>query len=181
MESKAKILGHPIHPMLIVFPLGLLISSVIFDVLYLVTDNPNFPVVSNYMIAGGIIGGLVAAIFGLVDYLAIPRQTRAKRVALAHGLGNAAVLILFAISWFIRQGSEDFVPSTAGLILSLLGVATGTVTAWLGGELVDRLGVGVDPGAHLNSPSSLSDQPAAVPPRTAQIPVTGDTPEMDEP
>lgn len=181
MESKVKVLGHPIHPMLIVFPLGLMVSAVIFDVLYLVTDNPNFPVVSYYMIAGGIIGGLAAAIFGFVDFLAIPGHTRAKRVALAHGLGNAAVLILFAISWFIRQGNDGFVPSTTALLFSFLGVATGTVTAWLGGELVDRMGVGVDPGAHLNSPSSLSDQPAAVPPRSAHIPVTGDTPEIDEP
>ena len=72
MESKAKLLGHAIHPMLIVFPLGLLITSVVFDVIHLVTSEPTFATVSYWMIAAGVIGGVLAAIFGLVDWLNIP-------------------------------------------------------------------------------------------------------------
>ena len=68
MESKVKILGHPVHPMLIVFPVGLFTTAVIFDILYLVNDNPFFPTASFYMIAAGVIGGLLAAIFGLIDW-----------------------------------------------------------------------------------------------------------------
>src|SRR3954467_8832763 len=80
MDSHAKALGHPIHPMLIVYPLGLLSTAVIFDICYLVTDRDGFPVAAAYTIAAGVIGGLVAALFGLIDWLAIPAGTRAKRI-----------------------------------------------------------------------------------------------------
>jgi uncharacterized membrane protein len=82
VESKAKILGHPIHPILIPFPLGLLSTSVVFDVVHLLTGNGKWSEVSFWMIAAGVIGGLVAAVFGLIDWLAIPSGTRAKAVGL---------------------------------------------------------------------------------------------------
>ena len=160
MESKAKLLGHPIHQMLIVFPLGLLVMSFIFDLIHLVTGIADFTVASYWMIAAGVVSGLVAAVFGAIDYLAIPDGTRAKRIGLWHGGGNVVVVALFAVSWMLRSGSASYAPDAISLILSALAVAIGAVTGWLGGELVDRLGVGVDRGAHLNSPSSLSDRPA---------------------
>jgi uncharacterized membrane protein len=159
MESKAKLLGHPIHQMLIVFPLGLLATSLIFDIIALVSNNGGLFLASYWMIAAGVIGGLLAAIFGLVDWLAIPSKTRAKDIGLWHGAGNVVVTALFAISWFLRRPTPDHPPSTA-LLLSLIAVAMALVTGWLGGELVDRLGIGVDDGAHVNSPSSLSGRPA---------------------
>jgi uncharacterized membrane protein len=159
MESKAKLLGHPIHPMLIVFPLGLLATSLIFDIIALAADNATLFIASYWMIAAGVIGGLLAAIFGLVDWLAIPNKTRAKEIGLWHGVGNVIVTALFAISWFLRRPTPDHPPATA-LLLSVIAVGMALVTGWLGGELVDRLGVGVDDGAHLNSPSSLSGRPA---------------------
>jgi hypothetical protein len=85
MESKAKALGHPIHQMLIPFPFGLLATAVIFDVIYLVWGTPTMATVAYWMIIAGIVGGLVAAPFGLIDYLAIPRGTRARSVGLVHG------------------------------------------------------------------------------------------------
>jgi uncharacterized membrane protein len=160
MESRAKILGHPVHPMLIVLPVGLFLMAVVSDIIYLITASSIFPVVSFINIAGGVIGGLLASIFGLIDYLAIPGGTRAKSIAATHGIGNVIVVVLFAISWLIRNGQDTVFPSTLALIFSFLGIIVATVTAWLGGELVDRLGVGVDPGAHLNAPSSLSGAPA---------------------
>jgi uncharacterized membrane protein len=156
MESRAKALGHPVHPMLVVFPLGLLIGSVIFDVVFFLSDNPAFAQVAFWNIAGGIIGGLVAAVFGLVDWLAIPSGTRAKSVGLVHGVGNVGVVTLFAIAWLLRLGAPDHAADTTSFVFSLAGVTLGAVTGWLGGELVGRLGVGVDPGAHLDAPSSLS-------------------------
>src|SRR5262249_41967781 len=89
MESRAKLLGHPVHPMLIVFPLGLLATSVGFDITYLITRNGGWGTISYWLIGVGIVMGLVAAIFGLIDWLAIPPRTRAKRIGAYHGIGNA--------------------------------------------------------------------------------------------
>jgi uncharacterized membrane protein len=183
MESKAKLFGHPIHPMLIVFPLGLFIAAVIFDILYLATGNETFSTVAFYNIAGGVLGGLLAAVFGLVDYLAIPGGTRAKGIGTWHLVGNLAVVALFALSWFVRRGVDGFEPPALALAFSFIAAGLGAVTAWLGGELVDRLGVGVDPGANLDAPSSLTGRPARAARRAtgAQVPVTGDEGVEDEP
>jgi uncharacterized membrane protein len=155
MESRAKLFGHAIHPILIVYPLGLLSAAVIFDVIYLVTGNPTWTTVSFWMIAAGIIGGLLAAVFGLIDFLAITSGTRAKRIGLLHGLINLGVVILFIASWVLRRDTPE-VPSTAALALSFIGVGAALLGGWLGGELVERLGVGVTPGANLNAPNSLT-------------------------
>ncbi|MFN8498868.1 MAG: DUF2231 domain-containing protein [Anaerolineae bacterium] len=160
MESRAKALGHPIHPMLIVFPLGLLSMSVIVDIIYLITGNTRFPFVSFVMIIAGVIGGIIAAFFGLWDFMAIPRNTRAKSIGLFHGGGNVVVMLLFLGSWLLRYSSVDYVPSPGAVAMSVLGFALAGVTGWLGGELVDRLGVGVDRGANLNAPNSLGGGPA---------------------
>ncbi len=160
MESRAKLFGYPIHPMLIPFSLGLLLTSFIFDVVYLLTDNGKWSEIAFWMIAAGVIGGLPAAVFGLIDWLAIPSGTRAKRIGLWHGAGNVVVVVLFIVSWLLRADAPGE-PGAIPIVLSLVGVALAGLTGWLGGELVDRLGVGVDDGAHLNSPSSLSGRPAS--------------------
>src|SRR4051812_29354394 len=92
MESRAKLLGHPIHPMLIVFPLGLLATAVAFDVVAMVQGNQSWFHISFWMIAAGIVGGLLAAVFGLIDWLAIPNGTRAKRIGFLHGAVNVVVV-----------------------------------------------------------------------------------------
>ncbi|MDB5243254.1 MAG: hypothetical protein JWP57_3879, partial [Spirosoma sp.] len=91
MESRAKLAGHAAHQILIVFPLGLLATSVIFDIVYLLNDNPTFVLVSYWMIVAGLVGGLLAAIPGAIDWFAIPDGTRAKRIGKFHGLGNVVV------------------------------------------------------------------------------------------
>ena len=161
MESRAKFLGHAIHQMLIPFPLGLLATAVVFDIVYLIWHNTTIATVAFHMIAAGIIGGLAAAPFGWIDWFAIPANTRAKSVGLMHGAGNVVVLLLFAASCYLRYGEHvHHSPSTLALIMSFAGFALAGLTAWLGGELVDRLGVGVDNGAHLDAPNSLSGRPA---------------------
>lgn len=162
MESKVKLAGHPLHPMLIVFPLGLLATAVAFDIAALISGDAGWFNISFWLIAAGILGGLLAALPGFLDWLAIPRNTRASSIGLLHAGGNVLVLILFAISWFLRRAS-DTVPSAGALVLSFIALVIAVVTGWLGGELVDRLGVGVDDGAHLNAPSSLSGRPAREP------------------
>ena len=159
MQARAKLLGHPIHQMLIVFPLGLLATSFIFDIVHLITGNGRFADISFWMISSGIIGGLLAAVFGFVDWLAIPRHTRAKRIGALHGGGNVIVTALFSVSWLLRYDAPT-APDGLAIVVSGLAVALAVVTGWLGGELVDRLAVGVDDGAHVDAPSSLSGHPA---------------------
>lgn len=155
MESRAKFLGHPVHQMLIVFPLGVLAMSLVFDVIGRVAGWPKLHEAAFYMIAAGIISGLVAAVFGLIDFLAIPKNTRAKRIGALHGAGNVVVVVIFAASWLVRRDNPAQ-PDMFAIILSAAAAGLAAITGWLGGELVDRLGVGVDDGAHLDAPSSLS-------------------------
>ena len=154
MESKAKLLGHSIHQMLIVFPLGLLATAVIFDIVYIVGNELLFAEIAYWLIVAGLIGGALAAPFGLIDWLGIPRGTRAKRVGAVHGLGNVGVLGLFLASVLLRPELAT-APPVAAYACSFAGAALALVTAWLGGELVARLGVGVSDSANLDAPSSL--------------------------
>jgi uncharacterized membrane protein len=151
-------MGHAIHPMLIVFPLGLLTTAVVFDVLYLITNRTGFQIAAAYTIAAGVIGGVLAAAFGLVDWLAIPPGTRAKRIGRIHAGANLIAMLLFAVSWLLRAGADNWDPSASALVASFAGLVVVSVGGWLGGELVERLGVGVDPEADINAPSSLSHQ-----------------------
>src|SRR5829696_5774155 len=155
MESRAKLLGHPIHQMLIVFPLGLLAMAVIFDILAIGLGNGYWSEISYWMIAPGVITGLLAAPFGLIDWLAIPAGTRAKRIGAVHGAGNVVVVVMFALSWLMRAGAPG-APGVLALALSFCAGGLALFTGWLGGELVDRLAVGVDDGAHVDAPSSLT-------------------------
>ncbi len=160
MEARAKLFGHPIHQMLVVFPLGLLATALFFDLIALANGRHQALFTSAYyMIAAGVVTGLLAAVFGLLDFLKIPAGTRAKRIGRLHGGGNVVVVVLFAASWWLRRGAPADPPMLA-IVLAAGGSALATITGWLGGELVDRLGVGVDDGAHLDAPSSLRGQPA---------------------
>src|SRR3954453_20747244 len=120
MESKAKFLGHPIHPILIVFPLGLLATSIGFDVTYLATGSSQYSTVSFWLISVGIVSGLLAAVFGAIDWWAIPSQTRAKAIGLWHGLGNVVVVLLFVGSWWWRRDVAGYAPSPGAVVLSAL-------------------------------------------------------------
>lgn len=164
MESKSKIFGHPAHTILIVFPLGLLSTAAIFDTLAIVSKDEakkkKLSETAQNLLGAGIIGGLVAAPFGTRDWLAIPQGTRAKRIGKTHGLGNVLALTLFGASWLLRRDHAGN-PREKALVLSFAGTALVGFTGWLGGELVDRLGVGVDDGAHLNAPNSLSGRDAS--------------------
>lgn len=162
MEARAKILGHPIHQMLIVFPLGLLATSFFFDIAYLISKNGQLELVAYWMIFAGVISALVAAVFGLIDWLGIPSATRAKAIGAWHGIGNVIVAALFAVSWWVRDPTT---PAVLAIVLSAIAVGIALITGWLGGELVDQLGIGVNDGANVDAPSSLSGRPATERPR----------------
>jgi uncharacterized membrane protein len=110
-----------LHPILIVFPLGLLATAVIFDVVYLVAENSAMATVAYWMVVAGVIGGLAAGLLGWVDWLAIPPGTRAKRIGLLHGIGNVVVLVLFVGSWWFRRRDAVGAPDTIALVLSFAG------------------------------------------------------------
>jgi len=140
--------------MLIVFPLGLLAMALIFDIIHFVTRNGYWSEIAFWMIAAGVIGGLIAAPFGLVDWLAIPANTRAKRVGALHGIGNVLVLVLYAGSWMARRPAPQD-PMVLAYVMSFVGGCIALFTGWLGGELVDRHGIGVDTDANVDAHSSL--------------------------
>ena len=159
MQSRVRFLGHPVHPMLVVFPLGLLATAVVFDIIHLAGGGDHWATAAYWMIPAGIVGGLLAAVFGLIDWLAIPAGTRARRIGALHGIGNVVVVVLFAASWVLRRDTI-VAPGRLAFVLSFAGAALALITGWLGGELVDRLGVGVDDGANVDAPSSLSTRDA---------------------
>ena len=127
--------------------------SVIFDILYFSRNAVDFAIASDYMAASGIIGAISAVEVGLMDWLSIPAGTRAKSVGLWHGSGNLVVTLLFLISWYLRR--DGYVPNSTTFTLAVIGVLLALVTGWLGGEMVDQLGVGVYEDANPNAPSSL--------------------------
>jgi uncharacterized membrane protein len=159
MESRIKSLGHPVHPMLVMFPVALFVTAVIFDFADMVGGPPSLGEVAYWNILIGLIGGVLAASVGAVDLLAIPAGTRAKRIGVSHAAVNLAVVLLFAAIWTVRMAANERGAGGALFAIEVVALAGVGLGAWFGGELVDRLGVGVDNDAGLNASSSLSPAP----------------------
>jgi uncharacterized membrane protein len=151
MESRAKFAGHPVHQMMVALPLGAFGMAVSSDALRAGRRSRMYEYTAARAIDFGLVTAALAAPFGLVDWLAIPRGTRAKRVGLWHALGNVALLGLFGGSRWLRARHDPRAPWLAGA-----GMLLGGVTAWLGGELINRHGVGVADAMGLQAPSSLA-------------------------
>jgi len=147
MASKASIMGHPIHPMLLPFPLALWVFSFICDVIYLFSNDGIWPLVAKVTLAGGIVGGVLAAVPGIIDWLAI-QSREIKRIANWHARLNIIALLIFAASFYLRTkygrplvGGGLTIPT----LLSAVGVLLISVSGWLGGSLAYEHGVGVKP------------------------------------
>ncbi len=147
MASRASIGGHPIHPMLIPFPIGLLVFSLIADVIYLWRGNPIWEnYIAFYTLLGGIIGAAAAAIPGLIDWATLTDHAAVK-VANWHARVNITGLVIFIASFYLRTSSgAKWIVSMPMLpfILSLIGVVGLAIAGYLGGELVFRHGVAVN-------------------------------------
>ena len=154
MESRVKVMGHPVHQILVMFPIGALAFSTVFDGLQQATGDRSWGEAGRKSLGAGLLSALVAAPFGLIDWMAIPEGTRARRIGALHGIGNLGMLGLFAASWLTRQRGGREADRTA-FALSAGGLALSGVTAWLGTELVNRLGVGVDDDAQLDASNSI--------------------------
>jgi uncharacterized membrane protein len=167
MESRAKLLGHPVHQMLITFPIGAFGFSVASDALHTFSGERRYAEAATQALDFGLVTAALAIPFGAVDWFAIPHRTRAKRVGLWHALGNTAVVGLLGASRLLRARGDR---SSAAKWLSGAGFLLSGVTAWLGGELVDRHGIGVhdeyaiDPfGNDTQAPPSFSDDAPTLP------------------
>jgi uncharacterized membrane protein len=147
MGSPASIAGHPIHPMLIPFPIALWVFSLVADILYLWRDNPGWAWVAFWTLLAGCLGAVAAAIFGIVDYFAI-KDKEVLKTAAWHARLNALAFLLFIASWYLRTDrGSDMVGNSLKIpiALSVVGVLVVTVSGWLGGELVFKHGVAVNP------------------------------------
>lgn len=140
MAAKVNIAGHPVHPMLVAFPIGLWVFSLACDILFRATGNQVWDTVGLYTMGGGIIGAIAAALPGFFDLLDM-QESRAKRIGLGHALLNITALILFVAGFSIRQSAG---PGTVPFILSILGVITIAVSGWMGGSMVYLHGAAVE-------------------------------------
>ena len=147
MASPASIGGHPIHPMIIPFPIALWVFSLVADLIYLWRGNPVWrDYISFYALLGGIIGAAVAAIPGLVDWLSLTDKPVVK-IANWHARLNVIALLIFAASFYFRTSSGTTLISrshTIPLALSVLGVILIAISGWLGGEMVFKHAVAVE-------------------------------------
>jgi len=149
MASPASFGKHPIHPMLVVFPIGLWVFSFILDIFYIAGwGGALWRDVSFFAIAGGIIGGVIAAIPGLIDYTTLTGRT--KTIASWHLSLNLILVLLFAVNFYVRSKGGPILG--APFILSVIGVILLSVSGWLGGELVYVHGVAVEPRAQRLAP-----------------------------
>ena len=138
--TSARVAKHPIHPMLVVLPLGLWVAALVFDIIYTFTGRPGMRTAAFWNIGAGVVGALLAAIPGFVDWLTL--TGRAARIATYHMILNLAAVAIFAINWFIR--TRVAADSPWPLILSIVGVIGVGISGWLGGELVYVHRVGVE-------------------------------------
>ncbi|HNP74168.1 MAG TPA: DUF2231 domain-containing protein [Kouleothrix sp.] len=154
MESRVKILGHGTHPILVALPIGLLASALGFDLLGLITGDKKWRQVAFWNMLAGCLSGWASMLPGAVDWWFLPRGTRAKRVGLIHAIIGDTTVNLFFASWLLRRSDPENPPVKATVLALLGGAALGAV-GWFGGELVQRMGVSVHPGASLDAPNSL--------------------------
>jgi uncharacterized membrane protein len=143
IPSTAAISGHPIHPMLIPFPIAFLVGALVSDLVYSANRDPFWAQGSLWLTAGGTVTGIVAALFGAIDFFTISR-VRVLRAAWVHLIGNAIVMLLALISLLMRANDAVAAVQPWGLVLSLMISLILVVTGWLGGELSYRHKVGVN-------------------------------------
>ena len=144
MRSRAHLKTHPLHPMLIGFPISFFMGALLFDILYLLNGNPAFQTTGYHLVIAGIVGAVAAAVPGFIDYrYAVPPDSSAKKRAARHGLLNTTNLLLFVVVFFLKKNDS----AAFGVILGMeaAGVALMTIAGWMGGTLVYRNQIGVVP------------------------------------
>lgn len=146
VPSTAAIGGHPIHPVLVSFPIAFLVGGLVSDLAYWRTDDTFWARASLWLIAAGVMTGLLAAVFGFIDFVTIRRARHTP--GWIHFLGNLTAVVLSAVSVWLRLGNPEGAVMPWGLTLSGLVALILLVTGWLGGELTFRYKIGVVEGKH---------------------------------
>jgi uncharacterized membrane protein/nitrite reductase/ring-hydroxylating ferredoxin subunit len=143
MKSKANIKGHPIHQILVAFPIAFFTGVFIFDLLFLFTQKESFRQTALYLTEAGIVSSVITAIPGIIDYIfTIPPKSSAKKRGAKHGLINVSVVMIFTLSLLIRLYTHTNI--FLSLSIEALGVILLSIAGWLGGTLVVRNQIGVD-------------------------------------
>jgi uncharacterized membrane protein/nitrite reductase/ring-hydroxylating ferredoxin subunit len=144
MISKANVRSHPIHPMVVAFPIGLWVTSFIFDLLGAASHEQTYFLASFYMIVAGCVGAVLAAVPGVIDLFgAIPPNSSARSRGYIHGGLNTLALLLFIYTAY-RRGGPNSVADGVAIAASAIGVVLIGIAGWLGGTLVYRNQIGVD-------------------------------------
>jgi nitrite reductase/ring-hydroxylating ferredoxin subunit/uncharacterized membrane protein len=144
MRSSANLRGHPIHPMLIPFPIAFLVGALAADAAGLLLELPTFWLVGWYLAIAGVVTALAAAVPGVIDYVrTVPPDSSAKQRATRHGLVNVTATALFAAAWLLR-GAADAAPDAITLALQAVGAVLLAMGGWMGGTLAYRNQIGVD-------------------------------------
>ncbi|MBS1524812.1 MAG: Rieske 2Fe-2S domain-containing protein [Bacteroidetes bacterium] len=142
MKSTAHIKGHPIHPILVGFPIAFFTGTLIFDALGIFNMDSGFWQTGKYMEIAGIIAAVITAIPGTIDYFfTVPPKSSASSRGAKHGLLNVGLLVIFVIAFIIRTNDASWTP----VILEAVGFILLLFSGWLGGTLVYRNQIGVDP------------------------------------
>lgn len=143
MKSKAHLKSHPLHPILVAFPIAFFIGALVFDLLSVISRNHSFWQTGYYLAIAGIVGAVMAAIPGAIDYFyTVPPQSTAKKRATKHALINVTNLVLFVFVVYYRQ-TENAIPAVV-LVIEAIGVILLSIAGWMGGTLVHRNQIGVD-------------------------------------
>lgn len=138
---QVTLMGHPLHPQLIVMPAALLPFSLILDALHAGTRDQSYADAAYYTMMGGFVGGIGAGLAGAADYGTIPSNSKAKHIGRLHGVMNVAMLALTGLNLLMRRRRRS--AGTLPMMLSLITTAGLTVSAWYGGHLVYHHGMRV--------------------------------------
>jgi uncharacterized membrane protein/nitrite reductase/ring-hydroxylating ferredoxin subunit len=143
MKSRAHFQSHPIHPILVAFPIAFFFGAFIFDIISFINSSQSLFQAATYILIAGIIGGLMAAIPGLIDLLGtVPPKSSAKKRGVKHGIINTTVVVLFAVSLWLHRDSDSV--TWAILVVELVACILLTISGYMGGTLVYRNLIGVD-------------------------------------
>lgn len=133
MQGKAVIAGHPVHPMLVAFPIGFFGAVLVSDVISIWAGPTFWSQVAMWLIAFGVIGALLAALFGFIEYFTAPMSAALKKTATLHMILNLIVVAFYVAAFFVRYADEV---SAIGYVLTYIGLALLIVSGWYGGRLV---------------------------------------------